>query len=154
MSTITKVLIKCYNVVTKKTKGEKSMMNLKKMAFAVAMMVTVGTVATPIAGVQAASKITVSKQTNSNCDFSSGKLNYKITGKNTCTVTGVSAKGKNSTSCTIPSTVTCNGKTYKVTNVAKNAFSNCNKLKTITCNKSLKTSGSNCFGNAVVKFCK
>lgn len=129
------------------------MMNLKKMAFAVAMMVTVGTVATPVTGAQAASKLNFSSQT-SNCDFSSGKLNYKITGKNTCTVTGLSSKGNNAKSCTIPSTVKCNGKTYKVTNVANNAFKNCNNLKSITCNKSLKTSGSNCFGNSTVKFCK
>lgn len=129
------------------------MMNLKKMAFAVAMMVTVGTVATPVTGAQAASKINCLNQTNSNT-FSSGKLNYKITGKNTCTVTGLSSKGSNAKSCTIPSTVNCNGKTYKVTNVANNAFKNSNKLKSITCNKSLKTSGSNCFGNATVKFCK
>ncbi|WP_455718302.1 hypothetical protein [Anaerosporobacter sp.] len=130
------------------------MMKLKKMAFAVAMMVTVGTVATPVNGAQAAVKTNCTTQVNSNCNFSSGKLKYKITGKNTCTVTGLSSKGKNSTSCKIPSTVNCNGKTYKVTNVANNAFKNCKKLKTITCNKSLKTSGSNCFGKAKVKFCK
>jgi hypothetical protein len=129
------------------------MMNLKKMAFAVAMMVTVGTVATPVNGAQAATKATAS-QSNSNCNFSSGKLNYKVTGKNTCTVTGLSSKGSNSSSCKIPSSVNCNGKTYKVTNVANNAFKNCDNLKSITCNKSLKTSGSNCFGNASVKLCK
>lgn len=130
------------------------MMNLKKMAFAVAMMATVGTVATPVTGAQAATKINCTNQSNSNCNFSSGKLNYKVTGKNTCTVTGLSSKGNNSSSCKIPSTVNCNGKTYKVTSVANNAFKNCDNLKTITCNKSLKNSGSNCFGNTTVKFCK
>ncbi len=148
------MLIKCYNIVTNEPKEKKNMMNLKKVAFAVAMMVTVGTVATPVAGVQAASKINCTNQTNSNSSFSSGKLRYKITGKNTCTVTGLSAKGKNSASCTIPSTVTCNVKTYKVTNVANNAFKNSNNLKSINCNKSVKTTGSNCFGNIAVRFCK
>ena len=129
-------------------------MNLKKMAFAIAMMATVGTVATPVTGAQAATKLNCTSQSNSNCNFSSGKLTYKVTGKNTCTVTGLSSKGSNSSSCKIPSSVNCNGKTYKVTNVANNAFKNCDNLKSITCNKSLKTSGSNCFGNATVKFFK
>lgn len=130
------------------------MMNLKKMAFAVAMMVTVGTVATPVAGAQAATKINCTNQTNSNSIFTSGKLCYQVTGNNTCSVTGLSAKGTKSTSCTIPSTVTCNGKTYKVSNVSNNAFKNCNNLNSITCNKSIKTTGSNCFGNASVRFAK
>lgn len=121
------------------------MMNLKKMAFAVAMMVTVGTVTTPIAGVQAATKSC--SQTNSNCDFSKGKLCYDITGKNTCTVTGLSNKGLNSTSCTIPSTVSRNGKTYKVTKIANNAFKNCDNLQSITCKNNITTIGKNAFAN-------
>ncbi|WP_167956821.1 leucine-rich repeat domain-containing protein [Anaerosporobacter faecicola] len=121
------------------------MMNLKKMAFAVAMMVTVGTVATPVAGAQAASNCAI--QTTNNCNFSKGKLNYKITGKNTCTVTGLTNKSANSTSCNIPSTVTCNGKTYKVTGIANNAFKNCDNLKSVTCSNSVKTIGSNAFAN-------
>ncbi|WP_310602801.1 hypothetical protein [Anaerosporobacter sp.] len=132
------------------------MMKLKKVAFAVAMMVTVGSVATPVA--QAASCNTkagcTTQATNNNCTFSSGKLCYTITGNNTCTVTGLSDSGENATSCTIPSTVTCNGKTYKVKNVASNAFKNCNNLNSVNCNKAVKALSSNCFGNAKVKICK
>lgn len=129
------------------------MMKLKKMVFAVAMMVTVGTVATPVTGAEAATKINYSSQTNSN-SFTKGKLCYQITGKNTCTVTGLSASGKKSSTCKIPSTVNCNGKTYKVANVSNNAFKNSNNLNSITCNKSVKANGSNCFGNVSVQFCK
>ncbi|MBE5960049.1 MAG: hypothetical protein E7256_01480 [Lachnospiraceae bacterium] len=124
------------------------MKNLKKMSVAFAMIVTLGTVAAPSVGAYAATSCT--SQTKSVCDFSSGALSYKITGNNTCTVTGLSAAGSNAKSCKIPSTVTCNGKKYKVTGVAKNAFAGCSKLKKITCGSSIKTTGSNCFGKATV----
>lgn len=90
--------------------------------------------------------------TNSNCTFTSGKLNYKVTGKNTVSCTGLAANCKNAKSITIPKSVTCNGKTYQVTSVKSNAFSNCANLKQINCNAKLVSQGKNCFGNIACKF--
>ncbi len=126
------------------------MKNLKKMSVAFAMIVTLGTVAAPSVGAYAATSCT--SQTQSTCNFSSGALKYKITGSNTCTVTGLSSKGCNASTCTIPSTVTCNGKTYKVTGIANNAFTNCKNLKKINCSSSIKIAKSSC--SSKVKICK
>lgn len=89
---------------------------------------------------------------NSNCTFTSGKLNYKVTGKNTVSCTGLAAKCKNAKCITIPKTVTCKGKTYRVTSVKSNAFANCPNLKKINCNAKLVSKGKNCFGNIDCKF--
>ena len=125
------------------------MKNLKKITFACAMVVTLGGAVAPMTTVFAASKSCT--QSQSNCDFTKGKLCYTITGKNTCKVTGLSKKGSNSTSCTIPTTVTKNGKTYKVTKVANNAFKNCSNLQSVKVPSCITLSGSNCFGNTNCK---
>lgn len=82
---------------------------------------------------------------NTNCDFTSGKFKFDITGSNTCTVTGFTNKAVNSTTCKIPSTVTCNGKTYKVTGIANNAFNNNDSIKKVIIPNSVKTIGSKAF---------
>lgn len=55
------------------------------------------------------------------------------------------AANKKSTSVKIPATVTIDGKTYKVTAVAANAFKGNKKLKTVTIGKNVKSIGKNCF---------
>lgn len=46
---------------------------------------------------------------------------------------------------TIPSSVKANGKTYKVTAIAPNAFKNCRKLKQATISKNVSSIGSGAF---------
>ena len=127
------------------------MNQLKKVTLTLAMALAIGATTIPAtATVSAATKVCAQPtQSSTSCDFTKGKLNYKITGKNTCTVTGLSVKGQNSSTCTIPSKVTCNGKTYNVTNVAKKAFKNCDNLLKVNCSQSLAK--KNCFGNTTVK---
>lgn len=126
------------------------MMNIKKLTVTCAMAAVLATAAAPTATVSAA---TVScSQTKANKCFTKGKLCYQVSGKNTCTVTGLSKSGKNAASCTIPATVTCNGKTYKVTKVAAKAFQNCNKLKSVKVCSNQTAAGTNCWGNANVQY--
>lgn len=138
------------------------MKQLKKVTVAMAMAMVVGTASIPAASVMAAT--TSCTQSQSSCDFTKGKLCYTITGNNTCTVSGLSAKGENSTSCTIPSSVTCNGTTYNVTKVAANAFKNCDNLQSVKVSNNITTIGKNAFagcnslskvslGNNVNKVC-
>ncbi len=54
-------------------------------------------------------------------------------------------KNKNITSVTIPSTVTIDGITYKVTSIQKNAFSGCKKLKSVTIGSNITTIGDKAF---------
>ena len=147
------------------------MKNLKKKLSVIVMLFALTVLLVPTTGkVSAASK-------TSNKTFTAGKLCYQVPGNSTCTVTGLKSSYNNTTSCTIPSTVTCNGKTYKVTAVADKAFYNndslksvkvsknvkcvgnqafagCDNLKKITCAKAIKKLGNNCFGNAVCKVTK
>ena len=68
---------------------------------------------------------------------------YKVTGKKTAAVAGVSNKKK--TSITVKNTVKINGETYKVTAVEANAFKDCRKLKKATIGKYVTTIGNNAF---------
>lgn len=54
-------------------------------------------------------------------------------------------KNKNITSVTIPSTVTIDGVTYKVTSIQKSAFSGCKKLKSVTIGSNITTIGDKAF---------
>jgi len=54
-------------------------------------------------------------------------------------------KNKNITAVTIPSTVTIDGITYKVTSIQKNAFSGCKKLKSVTIGSNITTIGDKAF---------
>ena len=68
---------------------------------------------------------------------------YKVTGKNTVSVVGVSNKKK--TSVTVKNTVKIGGITYKITSIGTNAFKNCKKLKKVTIGKYVTTIGKNAF---------
>ena len=72
-----------------------------------------------------------------------GKAEYVI-GKDD-TVTYKCSTNKKATSITIPATVKINGKTYKVTAIAANAFKNNKKLKKVTIGENVKTIGKNAF---------
>ncbi len=73
----------------------------------------------------------------------------------TATLTGVSSKKIKSASI---NTVTVNGKSYKVTEIAEGAFKNCKKLKTVTIGSNVKTIGDSAFSGCTklktVKGCK
>lgn len=116
------------------------MKNLTKKLSIVALAFAFALLCVPAANgkVYAASK-------SCNKTFTSGKLCYQVTGNNTCTVTGLKKSCNNATSCTIPSKVTCNGKTYKVTAIANKAFCNNDSLKTVKCANSVKTVGTKAF---------
>ena len=66
-------------------------------------------------------------------------LTYKVTGKNTASVT----KGANKASVTIPAKVNIDGTSFKITAIEKNAFKGCSKVKTLTVKSTtIKTVGS------------
>ena len=67
---------------------------------------------------------------------------YKVSGDDTVSFTAVKKKVK---SVKIPDTVTIEGKAYKVTAVAANAFKNCKKLKSVTIGKNVKRIGAKAF---------
>ena len=70
---------------------------------------------------------------------------YKITSKSKKTVRYMKPASKNITSANIPSTVKINGKSYKVTGIAANAFKNCKKLKKVVIGKNVSTIGKKAF---------
>ena len=123
------------------------MMNIKKLTVTLAMAAVFTCAATaPTAKVSAAAK--KCSQAQASCDFTKGKLCYKVTGKNTCAVTGVSQCGKDAVSCKIPANVKCNGKTYKVTTVKAKAFKNCKNLKSVQlCKNAVVTGNKGCNSN-------
>lgn len=124
------------------------MMNKMKKGFVIAAMagMVFGT-SVPAVQVDAAVKscTSTSQVSNAGTNFNCGNLSYKVTGKNTVTCTGFKNSKVNAASCTIPSSVTCNGKKYNVTKVADNAFKNCNSLKSVKIADYCKTVGSNAF---------
>lgn len=77
--------------------------------------------------------------------FQSGKLQYKITSSNTVEVK--KAVSKQNTSITVPATVSCRGKNYKVTGIAAKAFQNNRKLKQVTIGKWVTAIGAKAFQN-------
>ncbi len=126
------------------------MMNkLKKGFVIVAMANMVFATNSQTTQVSAATKNCTTTVSTKNCGvgttFNCGNLKYKVTGKNSVTCTGFKKNKSKQTSCTIPSSVVCNGTNYKVTNVANNAFKNCDNLKAIKVANSCKTIGSNAF---------
>ena len=54
-------------------------------------------------------------------------------------------KNKKQTKIVVPDTIKINGVTYKVTSIAKNAFKNNKKLKTVTVGKNVSKMGANVF---------
>ncbi len=61
------------------------------------------------------------------------------------TVEVLKAKNKQITSVEVPDAVTINGVTYKVTSIAKNAFSGCAKLRSVVIGKNVKSIGAKAF---------
>ncbi|MDE6635421.1 MAG: carbohydrate-binding protein, partial [Lachnospiraceae bacterium] len=74
-----------------------------------------------------------------------GKLNYKVSANGTATVTGPAKKTDKS--ATVPATVSVEGKSYKVTSVAANAFKNCKKLTSVTIGSNVNKIGAKAFYN-------
>jgi len=68
---------------------------------------------------------------------------YKVNQDNSATFTGVNSKDKN---ISVPSTIKVNGKTVKVTKIAKGAFKN-SKAKTVTLGKNVTTIEAGAFNN-------
>ncbi len=84
-------------------------------------------------------------------NFTVKGIQYRVL-KNTAktrTVMVVKAKSKNIKSVTIPKTVKNGGKTFKVTEIGKNAFKGCKKLKTVTIGLEVTK-----IGNGAFKGCK
>lgn len=94
--------------------------------------------AAPLVPVHKKNDVLTDKKTNGKYRISSvnnkgGSVEYRC------------AANKKSTSVKIPATITIDGKTYKVTAVAANAFKGNKKLKTVTIGKNVKSIGKNCF---------
>ena len=77
----------------------------------------------------------------------SDKATYKVTKSDlkNGTVAYVGPINKKATKVTIPATVKIDGITFKVTSVAKNAFKNNKKVKTVTIGKNVTTIGTKAF---------
>ncbi|MCI8307020.1 MAG: carbohydrate-binding protein [Lachnospiraceae bacterium] len=74
-----------------------------------------------------------------------GKLNYKIAANGTATVKGPVKKTDKSVQ--VPTSVTVDGKSYKVTSIAANAFKNCKKLSSVTIGSNVNKIGAKAFYN-------
>lgn len=74
----------------------------------------------------------------------SGGLKYKVVGSSVV-VSGVSKKSV--VSVKIADTIKINGKSYKVTEIQKNAFKGCSQLKSVTIGKNVKKIGNSAFLN-------
>ncbi len=81
-------------------------------------------------------------QTTSGEIYLINQVTYTITGTNQVEFTSSNPKAS---SVTIPSTVTINGRNYKVTSIAANAFKNNKKLKTLVIGKNIKKIGAYAF---------
>ena len=70
---------------------------------------------------------------------------YKIISKSKKTVQYEKTVNKNIISVTIPSSIKLNGKRYKVTEIAANAFKNCKRLKKVTIGTNINKIGKKAF---------
>lgn len=75
----------------------------------------------------------------------SGKSIFKVTNTSKAEVSYVKTSSKKASSVTIPATVKSNGKTYKVTSIADNAFKNQKKLKKAIIGNNISKIGKNAF---------
>lgn len=123
------------------------MRNKLRKGFVIAAMAgLVFTMNAPATQVSAATRsFTTSTTSKTGSAFNCGNLSYKVTGNNTVTCTGFKNRNSSAKNCTIPSSVSCNGKTYKVTKVANNAFKNCDSLKSVKISNTCTTIGKNAF---------
>lgn len=76
-----------------------------------------------------------------------GNLVYKVTSTTNTTVSVSGIAKKSLTSVSIPKTVSISGKSYKVTEIASNAFKS-SKLKTVTVGANVKKIGKNAFSGS------
>lgn len=76
--------------------------------------------------------------------ITAGENEYKITSIGSRTVSFCKAE-KDAVSVTVSDTIKIQGKTYKVTAVAENAFKGCKKLKSVTVGKNVTSIGKNAF---------
>jgi len=74
-----------------------------------------------------------------------GKNTYKIADAEKAVVTYTGTVKKTAKTATVPATVKIEGKSYKVTSIAANAFKNNKKLTKVTIPKGIKTIGANAF---------
>lgn len=77
--------------------------------------------------------------------YTSGSCKYKLLSKNTAAFMGVT--NKKLTTVKIPATVKFNKKSYKITEIGKNAFKGNKKLKKLTISKNVRKIGAKAFMN-------
>lgn len=102
-------------------------------------------VTTPSAPTQAPPTVSEAPSVDYNKTYKVGKLNYKIAANGTATVNGLAKKTDKSAK--IPAAVNVEGKSYKVTSIAANAFKNCKKLSSVTVGANVNKIGSKAFYN-------
>ena len=104
---------------------------------------TPGTTTTPGATTPGTTATTPVVDTNK--VYTVGSNTYKINADGTAVFAG--AVKKKAKSVRIPATVTVEGKAYKVTEIAANAFKGCKKLTSVTIGKNITKIGANAFKN-------
>lgn len=116
---------------------------LKSKLMVLVMLLAVAMTQIPMLNVSAA---------EANKTFTVGNLKYEVVNNsksskdcNEVKVVGFAKGCSNKESVNIPSKITCNNKTYKVTQVANNAFCNNNKIKEVSIPKSVSCVGKNAF---------
>ena len=76
-----------------------------------------------------------------------GVFNYTITGNDTVEVKRMAAKGKAKKAVKISASIKANGKTYKVTGIAANAFKGNKKMTSVLIGGNVKKIGRSAFEN-------
>ena len=76
-----------------------------------------------------------------------GVFNYTITGNDTVEVKSMAAKGKTKKAVKISASIKANGKTYKVTGIAANAFKGNKKMTSVLIGGNVKKIGRSAFEN-------
>ena len=76
-----------------------------------------------------------------------GVFNYTITGNDTVEVKSMAAKGKTKKAVKISASIKANGKTYKVTGIAANAFKGNKKMTSVLIGGNVKKIGRSAFKN-------
>ena len=109
-----------------------------------ATVATVAPTAVPTAAVTAAPEATA-PAVDTGKTYKAGSNTYKIADVKAATVNYAGPAKKTVKSVTIPATVKIEGKSYKVTGIAANAFKGCSKLTKVTVGKNVKVIGAKAF---------